>query len=125
MVLLFGEVLSMLPPSPIIRVVTFPFRSVPVTIDVVVTLDELSSEETVVVAERLVIVPISVVSAAVVVAFGAADDVSVLTFPQPVTPSIAAVISREAIVLVISVLFIVESSFFRLDIYLKVVYTYI
>ena len=56
----------------------------------------------VVVAERLVTVPISVVSlAAVVVAFGAADDVSVLTFPQPVTPSIAAVISREAIVLVI------------------------
>ena len=106
----------MLPPSPIIRVVTFPFRSVPVTIDVVVTLDELSSEETVVVAERLVIVPISVVSAAVVVAFGAADDVSVLTFPQPVTPSIAAVISKEAIVLVISVLFIVRSSLYFLAI---------
>ena len=87
--------------------------------------DTLMLECDVVVAERLVIVPVSVVSAAVVVAFGAADDVSVLTFPQPVTPSIAAVISREAIVLVISVLFIVESSFFRLDIYLKVVYTYI
>ena len=87
--------------------------------------DTLMLECDVVVAERLVIVPVSVVSAAVVVAFGAADDVSVLTFPQPVTPSIAAVISREAIVLVISVLVIVESSFFRLDIYLKVVYTYI
>ena len=73
----------------------------------------------------VVVVAEASVLEAVVVAFGGADDVSVLTFPQPVTPSIAAVISREAIVLVISVLFIVESSFFRLDIYLKVVYTYI
>ena len=73
----------------------------------------------------VVVVAEASVLEAVVVAFGAADDVSVLTFPQPVTPSIAAVISMEAIVLVISVLFIVESSFFRLDIYLKVVYTYI
>ncbi len=59
----------------------------------------------------VVVVAEASVLEAVVVAFGAADDVSVLTFPQPVTPSIAAVISKEAIVLVISVLFIVESSF--------------
>ena len=59
----------------------------------------------------VVVVAEASVLEAVVVAFGAADDVSVLTFPQPVTPSIAAVISKEAIVLVISVLFSVESSF--------------
>ena len=59
----------------------------------------------------VVVVAEASVLEAVVVAFGAADDVSVLTFPQPVTPSIAAVISKEAIVLVIAVLFLVESSF--------------
>ena len=65
----------------------------------------------VVVAERLVTVPISVVSlAAVVVAFGAADDV-LSDCPQLVTPSIAAATSREVIVLVIFVFFIVGSSF--------------
>ena len=87
--------------------------------------DTLMLECDVVVAERLVTVPISVVSlAAVVVAFGAADDV-LSDCPQLVTPSIAAATSREVTVLVIFVFFIVGSSFFRLDIYLKVVYTYI
>ena len=59
----------------------------------------------------VVVVAEAPVLEAVVVAFGGADDVSVLTFPQPVTPSIAAVISREAIVLVISILFIVSPPF--------------
>lgn len=59
---------------------------------------------------------------AVVVAFGGADDVlSVL--PQAVMLIIVALMSRAAMAFI--VFFIWFSSFFRLDIYLKVVYTYI
>lgn len=70
----------------------------------------------------VVVVAEASVLEAVVVAFGGADDVSVLTFPQPVTPSIAAVISKEAIVLVISVLFIVRSSLYFLAIIISYIF---
>lgn len=91
--------------------------------DVVVAERDVSSLREVSVASVVVVAEASVLEA-VVVAFGGADDVlSVL--PQAVMLIIVALIIKAAIVLVISVLFIVESSFFRLDIYLKVVYTYI
>ena len=70
----------------------------------------------------VVVVAEAFVLEAVVVAFGGADDVlSVL--PQAVMLIIVALMSRAAMAFI--VFFIWFSSFFRLDIYLKVVYTYI
>ena len=60
-------------------------------------------------AAFVVVAEVSVLEA-VVVAFGGADDV-LSDCPQLVTPSIAAATSREVIVLVIFVFFIVGSSF--------------
>lgn len=70
----------------------------------------------------VVVVAEASVLEAVVVAFGAADGVlSVL--PQAVMLSIVALIIKAAMAFI--VFFIWFSSFFRLDIYLKVMYTYI
>ena len=70
----------------------------------------------------VVVVAEASVLEAVVVAFGAADDVlSVL--PQAVMLIIVALIIKTAMAFI--VFFIWFSSFFRLDIYLKVMYTYI
>ena len=70
----------------------------------------------------VVVVAEASVLEAVVVAFGAADDVlSVL--PQAVMLIIVALIIKAAMAFI--VFFIWFSSFFRLDIYLKVMYTYI
>ena len=70
----------------------------------------------------VVVVAEAPVLEAVVVAFGGADDVlSVL--PQAVMLIIVALIIKAAMASI--VFFIWFSSFFRLDIYLKVMYTYI
>lgn len=69
----------------------------------------------------VVVVAEAPVLEAVVVAFGGADDVlSVL--PQAVMLIIVALIIKAAMAFI--VFFIWFSSFFRLDIYLKVMYTY-
>ena len=87
--------------------------------DVVVAERDVSSLREVSVAS---VVVVAAVLEAVVVAFGGADDVlSVL--PQAVMLSIVALMSRAAMAFI--VFFIWFSSFFRLDIYLKVMYTYI
>ena len=89
--------------------------------DVVVAERDVSSLREVSVASVVVVAEASVLEA-VVVAFGGADDVlSVL--PQAVMLIIVALMSRAAMAFI--VFFIWFSSFFRLDIYLKVVYTYI
>lgn len=73
-------------------------------------------------ASVVVVAEASVLDEAVVVAFGGADDVlSVL--PQAVMLIIVALIIKVAMAFI--VFFIWFSSFFRLDIYLKVMYTYI
>ena len=73
-------------------------------------------------ASVVVVAEASVLDEAVVVAFGGADDVlSVL--PQAVMLIIVALIIKAAMAFI--VFFIWFSSFFRLDIYLKVMYTYI
>ena len=70
----------------------------------------------------VVVVAEASVLEAVVVAFGGTDDVlSVL--PQAVMLIIVALIIKAAMAFI--VFFIWFSSFFRLDIYLKVMYTYI
>lgn len=89
--------------------------------DVVVAERDVSSLREVSVASVVVVAEASVLEA-VVVAFGAADGVlSVL--PQAVMLSIVALIIKAAMAFI--VFFIWFSSFFRLDIYLKVMYTYI
>ena len=89
--------------------------------DVVVAERDVSSLREVSVASVVVVAEASVLEA-VVVAFGGADDVlSVL--PQAVMLIIVALMSRAAMAFI--VFFIWFSSFFRLDIYLKVMYTYI
>ena len=89
--------------------------------DVVVAERDVSSLREVSVASVVVVAEASVLEA-VVVAFGGADDVlSVL--PQAVMLIIVALIIKAAMAFI--VFFIWFSSFFRLDIYLKVVYTYI
>lgn len=89
--------------------------------DVVVAERDVSSLREVSVASVVVVAEASVLEA-VVVAFGGADDVlSVL--PQAVMLIIVALIIKAAMAFI--VFFIWFSSFFRLDIYLKVMYTYI
>ena len=89
--------------------------------DVVVAERDVSSLREVSVASVVVVAEASVL-VAVVVAFGGADDVlSVL--PQAVMLIIVALIIKAAMAFI--VFFIWFSSFFRLDIYLKVMYTYI
>ena len=89
--------------------------------DVVVAERDVSSLREVSVASVVVVAEASVLEA-VVVAFGGADEVlSVL--PQAVMLIIVALMSRAAMAFI--VFFIWFSSFFRLDIYLKVMYTYI
>ena len=89
--------------------------------DVVVAERDVSSLREVSVASVVVVAEASVLEA-VVVAFGEADDVlSVL--PQAVMLIIVALIIKAAMAFI--VFFIWFSSFFRLDIYLKVMYTYI
>lgn len=89
--------------------------------DVVVAERDVSSLREVSVASVVVVAEASVLEV-VVVAFGGADDVlSVL--PQAVMLIIVALIIKAAMAFI--VFFIWFSSFFRLDIYLKVMYTYI
>ena len=89
--------------------------------DVVVAERDVSSLREVSVASVVVVAEASVLEA-VVVAFGGADDV-VSVLPQAVMLIIVALMSRAAMAFI--VFFIWFSSFFRLDIYLKVMYTYI